>query len=74
MTELTVRITDESLLPSFRRLVRSIDGIDIMPAKRKRKSGIEQALEDEAAGRVTEWAGGIDEMFDQILGKEWRTQ
>lgn len=74
MTELTLRITDESLLPSFRRLVRSIHGIDIVPAKRKRKSGIEQALEDEAAGRVTEWAGGVDEMFDQILGKEWRTQ
>ena len=74
MTELTLRITDESLLPSFRRLVRSIDGIDIVPTKRKRKSGIEQALEDEAAGRVTEWKGGVDEMFDHILGKEWRTQ
>ncbi len=74
MTEITIRISDESLLPSFRKLIRSINGIDIVPAKRKRKSGIEQALEDEAAGRVTEWKGGIDEMFDQILGKEWRTQ
>lgn len=73
MTELTLRITDESLLPSFRRLVRSIDGIEIVPTKRKRKSGIEQALEDEAAGRVTEWKSA-DEMFDHILGKEWRTQ
>lgn len=74
MTELTIKVSDESLLPSFRKLIRSINGIDIVPAKRKRKSGIEQALEDEAAGRVTEWKGGIDEMFDQILGKEWRTQ
>jgi hypothetical protein len=74
MTEITIRVSDESLLPSFRKLIRSINGIDIVPAKRKRKSGIEQALEDEAAGRVTEWKGGIDEMFDQILGKEWRTQ
>lgn len=74
MTEITIRVSDESLLPSFRKLIRSIDGIEIVPAKRKRKSGIEQALEDEAAGRVTEWKGGIDEMFDQILGKEWRTQ
>ena len=74
MTEITIRVSDESLLPSFRKLIRSINGIDIVPAKRKRKSGIEQALEDEAAGRVTEWKGDIDEMFDQILGKEWRTQ
>ena len=74
MTEITIKVSDESLLPSFRKLIRSINGFDIVPAKRKRKSGIEQALEDEAAGRVTEWKGGIDEMFDQILGKEWRTQ
>lgn len=74
MTEITIRVSDESLLPSFRKLIRSINGIDIVPAKRKRKSGIEQALEDEAAGRVTEWKGGIDGMFNQILGKEWRTQ
>ena len=74
MTEITIRVSDESLLPSFRKLIRSINGIDIVPAKRKRKSGIEQALEDEAAGRVTEWKGGIDKMFNQILGKEWRTQ
>lgn len=74
MTEITLRVTNEILLPSFRKLIRSIDGIDIVPAKRKRKSGIEQALEDVAAGRVTEWNGGVDEMFDHILGKEWRTQ
>ena len=68
MTELTLRITDESLLPSFRRLVRSIHGIDIVPAKRKRKSGIEQALEDEAAGRVTEW-NSAEEMFQTLLAE-----
>lgn len=68
MTELTLRITDESLLPSFRRLVRSIDGIEIVPTKRKRKSGIEQALEDEAAGRVTKWKSA-DEMFKTLMAE-----
>ena len=68
MTELTLRIIDESLLPSFRRLVRSIDGIEIVPTKRKRKSGIEQALEDEAAGRVTEWKSA-DEMFKTLMAE-----
>ncbi|KWW31247.1 MAG: hypothetical protein AUK63_520 [bacterium P3] len=48
MAEITLRVSNESLLPSFRKLIRSINGIDIVPAKRKRKNGIEQALEDEA--------------------------
>lgn len=68
MTEITLRITDESLLPSFRKLIRSIDGIDIVPVRRKRKSGIEQALEDEAAGRVTEWESA-DEMFKTLMAE-----
>ena len=68
MTEITLRVTDESLLPSFRKLIRSIDGIDIVPAKRKRKSGIEQALEDVAAGRVTEWKSA-DEMFKTLMAE-----
>lgn len=68
MTEITLRVTNESLLPSFRKLIRSIDGIDIVPAKRKRKSGIEQALEDVAAGRVTEWESA-DEMFKTLMAE-----
>ncbi|MBQ1909609.1 MAG: hypothetical protein IJQ14_04995 [Bacteroidales bacterium] len=68
MTEITLRVTNESLLPSFRKLIRSIDGIDIVPAKRKRKSGIEQALEDVAAGRVTEWKSA-DEMFKTLMAE-----
>lgn len=68
MTEITLRVTNESLLPSFRKLIRSIDGIDIVPVKRKRKSGIEQALEDVAAGRVTEWKSA-DEMFKTLMAE-----
>ena len=74
MTEIMLRVSDESMLPWFRKMIRSMEGVEIVPAKRKRKSGIEQALEDAAAGRVTEWTGGVDEMFDHLLGKEWRTQ
>lgn len=68
MTELTLRVTDDSLLPSFRRLVRSIDGIEIVPKPRRRKSGIELALEDIAAGRVTEWESA-EQMFNTLMEK-----
>ena len=36
----------------------------------KRKSCIELALEDVAAGRVTEWHGGIEEMIEHILSEK----
>ena len=68
MTELTLRVTDDSLLPSFRRLVRSIDGIEIVPKPRRRKSGIELALEDIAAGRVTVWESA-EQMFNTLMEK-----
>ena len=68
MTEITLRVTNESLLAIFRKLIRSIDGIDIVPVRRKRKSGIEQALEDVAAGRVTEWKSA-DEMFKTLMAE-----
>ena len=68
MTEITLRVSNESLLPSFRKLIRSIDGIDIVPTKRKRKSGIEQALEDEAAGRVKTW-NSAEEMFQALMAE-----
>ena len=68
MTELTLRINDDSLLHSFRRLVRSIDGIEIVPKPRRRKTGMELALEDEAAGRVTEWESA-EQMFNTLMAQ-----
>ncbi|MCR4659568.1 MAG: hypothetical protein K5650_04645 [Bacteroidales bacterium] len=44
--------------------------INEAPAKPRRKSGIELAYEDVAAGRVTEWHGGIDEMIEHILSEK----
>lgn len=68
MTEITLRISDDSLLPSFRRLVKSINGIEIVPKPRRRKSGMDLALEDESAGRVTEWESA-EQMFNTLMAK-----
>ena len=57
---------------SIVEMLRSLDFFSITetPAKPKRKSGIELAYEDVAAGRVTEWHGGIDEMIEHILSEK----
>ena len=70
MTELTLTIEDESLVPSLRHVLRSLPGVKIKPTPRRRKkSGIEQALDDEAAGRVTEWKSA-EQMFETLMASE----
>ena len=61
MKEITLRVSDESLLPMLRKLFRSMDGVEVVTRRRK-KSGLEKALEDVAAGRVTKWEDE-DKMF-----------
>ncbi len=64
MTEITLKVTDESLLPMLRKLFRSMEGVEMVTHRRK-KSGIEKALDDVKAGRVTKW-DSPDQMFDAL--------
>ena len=66
MNELTLRIDDASLLPSLRRVLNSIEGVHIVSTPRRRKTGMELAMEDEAAGRVTEWESA-EQMFNTLM-------
>ena len=67
MTELTLKVTDESLIPMLRKLFRSMEGVEVAP-RRRRKSGIELAYEDVEAGRGTKW-NSPDEMFNTLMAK-----
>lgn len=67
MTQLTITIEDKSILPHLKRILNAINGVSIVGQKTKRKTGFEEAMEDVAAGRVTQ-AESVDEMFKQILG------
>ena len=59
MTQLTLNVTDESLIPMLRKLFRSIEGVEVA-TKRRKKSGIELAYEDLEAGRVYYAKDGSD--------------
>lgn len=65
MKEITLRVSDESLLPMLRKLFRSMEGVEVVTRRRK-KSGLEKALEDVAAGRVTKWEDE-DKMFESLM-------
>ena len=55
---------------SIVEILRSLDFFSITeaPAKPKRKSGIELAYEDVAAGRVTKWES-TEQMFNTLMAQ-----
>ena len=69
MTELILTIENESILPSLKKVLGSIDGVKVKKMTHKKKTGLDLAIEDVEAGRVTEW-NSVDEMFKTILGDE----
>lgn len=68
MTQLTLNIEKPSVLRALKSLIKEMDGVTIAKSACKRKSGLEEALEDVRAGRVHH-ADSVDDMFRQILGK-----
>lgn len=65
MQQITLNVENPAILPSLRRVLNAIDGISIVPARRR--TGIEEAEEDIRQGRVYK-AASVDDMFKQILG------
>ena len=62
MTELLIEVENESILSSLRKVLGGMDGVKVKRASRRKKTGLELALEDVREGRVTEW-NSVDEMF-----------
>lgn len=67
MTQLTLNIENTSIIPHLKKILNALDGVTVAKTSRKRKSGIEEALEDIKAGRINH-AKNVDDMFKQILG------
>lgn len=62
MTELLIEVENESILLSLRKVLGGMDGVKVKRTSRRKKTGLELALEDVREGRVTEWIS-VDEMF-----------
>ncbi len=68
MTQITINIEDNTILPHLKKILNAIEGVSIVNQKKKhKKSGIEESYEDVRAGRVTS-CDSVDDMFKQILG------
>ena len=69
MTQLTINIEDKSILPHLKKILNAIEGVSIAKPSRKKKCGLDEALDDVKAGRVHRYES-VDDMFRQVLGKQ----
>lgn len=53
MKQLIINIEDESVGILLRKLIKSLNGVSIAKQVRKKKCGLDRALEDVAAGRIS---------------------
>ena len=65
MTQLVLNVRDSRIIPHLRKVLNCIDGVTVARMPRKKKSGLEEALEDVREGRVTEFAS-VDDYFKKM--------
>lgn len=60
MTQLTINIEDQSILPHLKKILNSLKGVSVAKTARNNKPGIERAFEDIEAGRVNHYNSAAD--------------
>lgn len=66
MTELVIEVEDKSILASLKKILSNLDGVKVRNTTRRKKTGLELALEDVEAGRVYS-AKDADDLIRQCL-------
>lgn len=65
MNTITIQVEDRSVMSGLKKVLQSMKGVVIVSTKKKKKTGIEEAMDDIRCGRVTEY-GSAKEMFDKL--------
>ncbi len=65
MTQLTLTIADPKDAALIKKLLAKFDSVTISRPARKRKTGLDEALEDVAAGRVTHY-DSVEDFFKEM--------
>lgn len=66
MTQLTINIENKDMLPILKKLLGELNGVSIDKIVRKKKSGLELAMEDVKAGRVSEVFNDVDQLMAHL--------
>ena len=65
MNTLTIQVEDRKVLNGLKKVLESMNGVVIVPNRKKKISGIKEAMDDIRHGRVTEYESAED-MFDKL--------
>ncbi len=64
MTQLTVNIEDASMIEQIKQAISMLKGVTSVTLKRKRRTGMERAVEDIEQGRIYE-ADSVEDLINQ---------
>lgn len=65
MTQITLTIKDPKEASLIKQLLKKFDSVTISKTVHKRKTGLDEAIDDVAAGKVYH-ASSVDDLFDQL--------
>ena len=68
MTQLTLQFENNTIKNRFLKIIELMNGVTVVksqPKSRVKKSGLDEALEDVKAGRVSEYAS-VDDFFKEM--------
>ena len=65
MNTITIQVEDRNVMSGLIKVLKSMNGVVILPTHKNKKSGIEEAMDDISHGRVTEYKCA-DEMFEKL--------
>ncbi len=70
--QIIVTFDDVSMMPQVKKAIALMKGVKSikMPSRKKRMTGIEEAMLDVKEGRVYH-AESVDDLFKQILGEDY---
>ena len=80
MATIVLNVPDESLVSKVKQICKMLQGVASVKVERPKKvkagditktKGYQEAMEDIELGRV-KTASSVDDMFNQILGENWR--
>lgn len=65
METITIQVEDKSVMSGLKKVLKSMSGVVIVPSRKKKKSGIEEAMDDVRKGNVTEYKDS-DDLFKKL--------
>ena len=65
MNTITIQVEDRNVMSGLIKVLKSMNGVVILPTHKNKKSGMEEPMDDIRHGRVTEYKDA-DEMFEKL--------